>query len=225
MANAQKEPSDAEKAILAWAEKHGVTVESEFVPWSQSRAKDDCEEYPTRSGTAKRPRLSLQWRVTVKRAGRAVLTTEYGAGIAHAPAYKQAPPKTFEERRHYDARLAFETEEGFASSPRFSTWAPADVKPLMVRDESKPAYGDGSGGPKKRVKLEPGVANVLWSLSLDSSVLEESGFEGWAESLGYETDSRKAESIYRECLEIALKLRAGLGAEALDELREAAQDF
>ena len=45
------------------------------------------------------------------------------------------------------------------------------------------------------------------------------------EYLGYDPDSRKAEGIYRACLELALKLRNGLGEKLLAELREAVADY
>lgn len=225
MSAQKKEPSDAEKAISAWMQSHGVTIESVFVPWSQSRAKDDCDEYPTRTGTGKRPRRSLNWRVTIKRNGREVLTTDYGAGLGHAPAHQWQAPKDPAARRHYEARLVFETEQGFVSSPRFNSWAPDDVKPKLVRDESKPAYVGESGGPMKRCKIEPGACNVLASLALDSSVLDAGGFESWAQEFGYDTDSRKAESIYNACLEIALKMRAAFGDAGLNALREACAEY
>ena len=53
---------------------HKITVESVFVPFSQSRSKD--QDTP-----------NLNWKVTVKRDGRDVLTTDYSAGLAHAPGY------------------------------------------------------------------------------------------------------------------------------------------
>lgn len=50
--------------------------------------------------------------------------------------------------------------------------------------------------------------------SLQSDVMDsDSPFEDWAESLGYDTDSRKAESIWRACQDTARALRAGLGLE------------
>lgn len=50
-------------------------------------------------------------------------------------------------------------------------------------------------------------------------------FEQWAADFGYDTDSRKAEKIYQECLRGALKLRAAIGQEGMDALREACQDY
>jgi hypothetical protein len=45
-------------------------------------------------------------------------------------------------------------------------------------------------------------------------------FEDWAQELGYDTDSRNAEAIYRACLDIGLKFRAMVGQSGLDTLQE-----
>lgn len=57
--------------------KHGLTIESVFIPWSQSR--NAGEKSP-----------SLNWKVTLKQNGRKILTTDYMAGCAHAPSYEQS---------------------------------------------------------------------------------------------------------------------------------------
>ena len=73
--------------------------------------------------------------------------------------------------------------------------------------------------------LKPELRDVLYSLSMDASVLDSSCFEEWANELGYEADSRKAEGIYKACLDIALKLRNALGEAGLEKLRTACQDY
>lgn len=63
-------------ALLA---RHGLTVESTFVPWSRSRrvkVNPKVGDY------------SLNWRVTLLRDGRAVYSTDYSMGIAHCASYK-----------------------------------------------------------------------------------------------------------------------------------------
>lgn len=52
----------------------GLSVDAAFVPFSRSRNKDEKHK-------------SLNWRITLKRKGRDVLTTDYSAGIAHCPSY------------------------------------------------------------------------------------------------------------------------------------------
>ncbi len=74
-------------------------------------------------------------------------------------------------------------------------------------------------------KARPDIADVLHSLVSDSDVLEYSTSEQWANDLGYDADSRKGEAIYRACLEIALKIRNGIGESGMAKLREAFIDY
>lgn len=73
--------------------------------------------------------------------------------------------------------------------------------------------------------LPPPLADVLSCLLLDASVIDYPNFESWAGDFGLDTDSRKAEVIYRACLETGLKLRAMFGDSGLAELRELFQDY
>ena len=155
----------AKEEIQAFMAENKVTIKSEFVPWSQSRNKNEKHR-------------SLNWRIKILRADRTILETDYSAGIAHCPSYRQG-------RRTVDVER--ETETGR--------------------------------------RIAPDACNVIASLSMDSSVLDCSSFEEWAGGFGYDVDSRKAESIYRACLEIALKLRNGLGEEGLRALQIATQDY
>lgn len=79
-------------------------------------------------------------------------------------------------------------------------------------------------GPKGR-PIEPKIADVVSSLMGDADVLNYGGFEDWANSLGYDTDSRKAEAIYRACIETALKLKAGLSEDTFRALQDASQEY
>ena len=74
MTDATLETTPAEK-IKAFANKHGLTIECVFVPFSRSRHKG-----------AKSP--SLNWNVAVFRNGRQFMSIEYSQGCAHCPAYK-----------------------------------------------------------------------------------------------------------------------------------------
>ena len=177
--------------------QYGITVESVFVPWSVSRS------------AKKRPGpgdYNLNWEVTVRKDGRHVLTTEYTAGQGHCPAYNakistyahQCSPK--EAKRQM---IIAECEKGFACK-----WAPWHG-PTAIK--AKP--------------ILPGDDSVMYSLLMDSSVLDYGSFEDWASEYGFDPDSRKAEAAYRECLEIALKLRNALGEALLAHLREDFQAF
>lgn len=57
---------------------------------------------------------------------------------------------------------------------------------------------------------EPTAADVLACLVSDASGAEQA-FESWAGDLGYETDSREAERIYRACRAMAPRVRRFLG--------------
>jgi len=181
--------NNAQRAIVI--EALGLTVESVFVPFSQSRNKG--EKHP-----------SLNWRVTILHNGREILTTDYSAGSAHCPSYKH------NDRAETHHMIAWECENGFKASG--------------VRWGSRPeAYGATRGNVAQAIK--PDSLAVLASLAMDSDVLEARGFEDWASNFGYDTDSRKAESIYRTCLEIALKLRHALGDSGLQTLRTAFEGY
>lgn len=90
---------DVESIIVAICERAGVTLDSVFVPFSQSRnakAEDG------------KPWESLNWRVTLKRNGREVLTTDYAQGVAYAPASKKTAAQIETAallERAYDARI------------------------------------------------------------------------------------------------------------------------
>jgi hypothetical protein len=74
-----------------------------------------------------------------------------------------------------------------------------------------------SQGPA--VCREPTAADVLDCLASDASSLDSSrGFEDWARDLGYDPDSRKAESTYRAIERQTEGLRRVLGDELCREL-------
>ncbi len=173
----------------------GLTMTCEFVPWSRSRNKGE-----------KSP--SLNWRVTLRKddglttkaggRGFEILTTDYSAGCGHCPSYKQG------KQTVADAEVVrFECETG-----RHGFFA-----------------GAGPVARPGKPPILPALAGVLASLVLDAEVIDHGTFEEWAESMGYETDSRKAEATYKACLEIGLKLRNALGEDGLRRLRDACQDY
>ena len=173
--------------IRAVIESLGLSVVSEFVPWSKSRINSE-------------DRPSLNWKVTVKRDGRDVLTTDYSAGMAHCPAYDKIPAAAKAFRNNLCMK---ECEEGFE---------------VYVKTPIE-------GRINRQRPIKPDSVDVFYSLTLDSDVLNYGTFEDWASEFGYDPDSRSAESTYRACLEIALKLRVAIGEDGLERLREAFQDY
>lgn len=141
---------------------------------------------------------SLNWKLTLTRNGADVLNCDYSQGVAYCPALKRK-------------------------------WAtPADSQnAIRIEIESGRRALPGIGGPRASQKpIEPpAIADVLGSLAMDSDVLNYPNFSDWADCIGYDSDSRSAESTYRQCLEHALALRAALGESALARLCEAAREL
>lgn len=222
--------SEAKQVAAAAMESLGLTVKSEFMPFSQSRNK--AEKNP-----------SLNWKVTLQRNGRDVLTTDYMAGCGHCPAKASKAPSTYraKDRRRADGKPYPGTTSNYRApteaeklSDYLEEWRAAECETGLAMEHT-PFAGEANFKPRRiresgevqshTVPILPDAADVLYSLLSDSGVLNYSRFEEWAESLGYETDSRKAESIYRACLEIALQLRNAIGETGLQQLQAAFQDY
>ena len=179
--------SDFQAAI----DKHGISIKAEFVPFSKSRnAANDPGNRPYNR--------SLNWKVTLVKDGRDILTIDYSAGCGHCPSYKQMARWTLD----YTRLIVFETEHGKAAHCPNGFSFIKGGKPIM-----------------------PKPMDVIHSLMTDCDVLDYGTFEQWARNFGYDEDSRKAESIYRACLETALQIRSGLGETAMRELQEASRDY
>lgn len=175
---------------IAAVEALGLTVESVFIPLSVSRNKGGKWQ-------------SLNWRVTLKRNGREVLSSDYSAGVAHSPAHIKA----FKYPSDKKAAIAWEVEKGLEAIGR-------------------PDFGGGLRFDLKRgPQILPDILGVLASLTLDCSILDYPNFEAWAGDSGYDPDSRAGEKLYRDCLENALKMRAALGESGLTELQQIFQDY
>lgn len=63
------------------------------------------------------------------------------------------------------------------------------------------------------------IGSILESLQCDSRDWE-STFEDWASDCGYDTDSRKAESIFRACQDTAKTIRRAFGADVFNNFLE-----
>mgnify|MGYP001439538122 CR=1 FL=1 len=67
---------------------------------------------------------------------------------------------------------------------------------------------------------EPDMTDVLENLLSDSDADGYATFEDWADDMGYDSDSRKAERIYNACLVIAGKVNEMFTASELSDLRD-----
>lgn len=75
-------------------------------------------------------------------------------------------------------------------------------------------FSQGSG-----INREPTAEDVLDCLASDSAGIKNAvSFEDWCREYGYDTDSRKAEQIYKVCARQSDKLQSFLGTEAFESL-------
>ncbi len=75
-------------------------------------------------------------------------------------------------------------------------------------------------------KIRPKPADVVHCLLMDGSAhFDAQTFEDWCADLGMDTDSRKAEAMYRECDATGKAFARAFTAAELSSLREAFQDY
>ena len=189
---------DTSEELGTTLDNSDIRIHAEFVPWSQSRKFNG-----TPAGEAKPQDMSLNWRVTLKVGDREVLITDYTAGIGHCPSYTNGW-----------IRNGFTLEQASLIRHECEKGKPATIFP-----------SSGAVSKHKSKPILPKPEDVLHSLLLDSDAIEHDSFESWASDFGYDEDSRKAETLYRECLEIGLKLRNAFGDTRLQELRDLFQDY
>lgn len=142
---------------------------------------------------------SLNWRVilTAKAPHKAPpMVTDYMQGIGHMPGYSQRN------------NLAQSQDRALAAQYGTTGWRNGKRSVYLSRPIPAPLLRD-----------------VLYSLVLDAGVINAGSFENWASDYGYDTDSRKAEETYNQCLTIGRQLRALIGAKAMAELETIFQDY
>lgn len=111
------------------------------------------------------------------------------------------------------ARFTHSVRKG---DPEFDGWE-FDAWKVTMRLSGKTmsvAYKRGTGHAGHAPKLE----DVLYSLANDANELcapTPPTFEEWADAIGYDSDSRKAEKIYRACKRQCARLSEFFGVELL----------
>jgi len=205
----QEERQKLNEHIDAELARLGVSADSTFIPYSQSRNKGEWR--------------SLNWKVRLKVRGRIVCESDYCAGEAHCPAYDQSQSMTPRKSMidPYWDRIDYEIEHGFQARKGAQGGSTIGMAKMVPKKEPDAA---GRYGYEK-VPILPDTKSVVSSLMSDACVLDYPNFEEWADDTGGDRDSRKEEKIYRTCLKLALELRSGLGAELLAELQKLFQDW
>ena len=142
----------------------------------------------------------LEWRVTLS-AGKSRAVFGYRAGEGHCPAYK-LPVAVAGNRNSImrDEMIQAEIDSG-------KTFQPG-------KDFNK------ATGPA----ILPDLAGVLHCLVSDADAYN-MRFEDWAGDYGYDPDSRRAEKVYRACVDCAEKLHRIFSAAQLDTLRDIVAEY
>lgn len=198
--------------------RESIELTFQFVPFSKSR-------------NAKEKHKSLNWKVTLSRKGKEFLTVDYSAGCGHCPASAKTVPAGYRarDRKRIDGKVFPGTTSMYRAptaaeklSDYLEEWRNAECESGVAMKYSH----TGEFVPVRPMKpIVPSTVDVIYSLVMDSGVIDYSDFESWASEYGHEPDSRAAESIYRQCLDIALKLRAAIGDATMRELSEILHDY
>lgn len=173
----------------------GLSMTAVFVPQSKSRHAISADKRSGGYGGKGEP--CINWRCTVLLNDRELWTGDYSQGIGHV-------------------------------SKPVAAWIRKECGPDTCIG-GRAAYTELCETQKIARYGFPAIAapllrDVFYSILMDGDAYAMS-FEDWADTYGYDTDSRKAESVYRECAAIGRSLNAGLSPEALDGLRELFQDY
>lgn len=96
---------------------------------------------------------------------------------------------------------------------------PADIARLSSRTLARVDWGKRNVLPVK-----PPAAGVLHSLILDGSAAHMS-FADWCGEYGYDTDSRKALSLYEQCQQNGDKMKKVFSSEQIAKLSELLGDY
>lgn len=154
----------------------------------------DVAPAPSNPNMDDMPEGSAHWAVTIHGPG-GKLDIPYSMGPGHRRWKRGATPKAYKE-------FASQKVGGPAVKPYFGGCSLYAAEHFDRWTEPTP----------------PDLPGVLECLSSDWAGVEGQTFEDWASDLGYDTDSRKAERVYRVTLETANIGRRVLGAEAFDVL-------
>lgn len=156
----------------------------------------------SKSRNAKEKYASFNWIVTISKGTHSSqqITTDYMQGIGYAP-----------------------KDNFYAKNPSLhnKTIMESEIK-LMTEGG---VYCTRENQHIKKKLPAPALRDVLCCLVSDACVIDAGGFENWASDMGMDTDSRKAEKLYKDCLDIAIKLRAMLGNDNLVKIQEAFQRY
>lgn len=183
--------SENKQTIQDFIARHGLTFSA--TPTSENR---------NMLGDEKWAKTASHWVCTIGRPGvRRPMVVSYSMGAAH---------------RQWDP-AALNRYHGTYTRAEIAKFSP------VLGDRGIAGYPESIALRELReqctIPTPPTLADVLDCLALDAAGFDDArDFEDWAAEFGYDTDSRKAEAVYRLCGEQAKELRHVLGATAYSEL-------
>lgn len=145
---------------------------------------------------------SINYIITLKSAS-GIISTDYSLGCGHV---KYVAMKSVNWNcQRVNAKMAIAGAVG--ESCETGKWA-QDYR--LFHDKNFPA---------------PTIDEVLYSLQIDSDVINYDNFEQWANGMGYDSDSIKDFEIYKACEKIAREFSKLLTKKQREELAELLQDY
>lgn len=152
----------------------------------------------------------IAYDVELKYNERRVLLTPYRLGVGHVNQMKPRAGATIAVRLSVD-------EESLLLCWQSQPQAEFKDKDLWAAVAAKLA---------KYQKVSPQLDDVMHSLLLDGDpYFNNESFEDWCGNFGYDTDSRKAEDMYRACCETGRQIMRSVPREVIEQAREIIQDL
>ena len=143
----------------------------------------------------------------------------------YCPAFDDSIPHDWDDEREMilDAMDVKFTCVQVPSRPDHDEWLPGSRHwQFTITRGEEVISGHFSQG--SAITTDPDIQSVFHAILSDADGTDEP-FEDWAENLGFDTDSRKAERAYNQCKATAEALERMFSDISLDDLRELFSDY
>lgn len=204
--------ADEREQIADFIERHGITA---HVVDGPTPAVDD-------DGGRKWPHV--KWAMELRTHHGATIRTPWKPGVGNYRPTDRVRKQAERIQSGNDARyIGRKINDGTTRRIRFT---PAEAAIVARKNSwlgSRDAQTEASAAAKlaELLDITPNACDILNSLRLDAeSAVNAGDFETFAADFGYDTDSRRAERMYRDCLETANRLQGWIGPRAYAELLE-----
>ncbi len=177
-----------------FAAAHGITLQSKFLGVGPLNGYKDDKH------------AMYKWSCTLAN-GAARMTTTYSAGAGHASVFDSAG----------QAGIVLRREKRLGAPVLRAT-------PELLRGVGARSISVHDVEHKVLVPRAPQVADLLQCLAGDAQSGAVGSFEAFCSDCDYDTDSRRAEAVYRACQKTNCELQALLGATLFAELMSCTED-